>query len=159
LIDSASQRQKELDFPNAPYRIPGEFVTLVFNELKPGNDEKGYVPYYHFKIFDKNHVNVGHINFRVGETDHIKYCAGHIGYEVKEIHRGNLYAYYACTAIAPFVRQFYKEVLLTVDPNNLASIRTIEKLGSMFIDKVSVAESEKAYKKGSIYKLRYIWHP
>jgi len=48
-------------------------------DVEPGGE---LVPFYHFKITDKDGNKVGHLNFKVGETNHIMQCVGHIGYEI-----------------------------------------------------------------------------
>ena len=110
--------------------------------IVPGELSCGFVPYYHFRILVAQGAKVGHINFRVGDTEHVRLCGGHIGYEVSEAFRGHSYALQACRALAPFVRSFYEAVVITCDPDNLASMRTIERLGARFIDEVAVPPHE-----------------
>lgn len=145
--------------PEAPEILTGASVDLLFKEVRPGDELKGYVPWYHFRIVTKDGIDVGHINFRMGDTDHIRYCAGHIGYEVFPACRGRGYSYHACQTIGPFVRSIRSDVLLTVDPENMPSIRTIEKLGCTFIDNIEIAKTENAYRKGMRFKRRYRWYP
>lgn len=84
---------------------------------------------------------------------------GHIGYAVLEAYRGHRYAYQACRAIAPFVRNFYHQVIITCDPDNLASVKTIERLGAQFINLVPIPPGDPQYLQGSRYKNRYLWTP
>jgi len=114
--------------PTPSQYLVGKNVKLRFIQLVPGNKEKGYVPYYHFVIENDTNDNIGHINLRIGDTNHINYCAGHIGYEVLPAFRGNYISYYSCLALEPFVKLFYDSVLITVNPLNIPSIRIIEKL-------------------------------
>lgn len=134
-------------------------VRLRFVHVVPGDPSKGFVPAYHFRILDPADSDVGHINFRVGDTEHVRNCAGHIGYEIREEFRGHGYAYQACCAIAPFVRSVYAGVTITCDPDNFASIKTIERLGARFIDEVPVPPHEPQYLRGSRIKRRYKWTP
>ena len=53
--------------------------------------ERGLVSFYHFRIFVEE-MDVGHINFRVGDTEHVRLCAGHIGYGILESFSGHGYA-------------------------------------------------------------------
>jgi tagatose 1,6-diphosphate aldolase len=101
----------------------------------------------------------GHINFRVGHTEHVRVSAGHIGFEITEPFRGRGYARQACQAIAPFVRSIYEWVTITCDPENPASRRTIEKLGAQFVDEVVVPVEDPHYQRGSRMKRRYQWKP
>ena len=51
------------------------------------------------------------------------------------------------------------DVLITCDPDNLPSSKTIEKLGASFIDEVAVSPTEPGYRRGSRVKRRYRWTP
>ncbi len=99
-------------------------VRLRFVQVIPGDASKGFVPAYHFRILNPDGSDTGHINFRIGDTEHVHFCAGHIGFEILEEYRGRRYAYQACRAIAPFVRSVYGGVIITCDPHNFASRRT-----------------------------------
>lgn len=134
-------------------------VALQFVRIVPGDSSCGFVPYYHFRILAEGGADVGHINFRVGYTEHVRAFAGHIGFGVLEQFRGRGYALQACRAIAPFVRSIYSDVLITCDPDNLPSRKTIERLGASFIDEVPVSPNEPGYQRGSRIKRRYRWTP
>ncbi|MCW5558602.1 MAG: GNAT family N-acetyltransferase [Verrucomicrobiae bacterium] len=144
--------------------VPPEFlaageVTLLFSRIVPGEPALGFVPYFHFRIITTEGSDVGHINFRVGNTEHVRLCAGHIGFEIAEPFRGHGYAFQGCRAIAPFVRSVYNAVTMTCDPDNMASMRTIERLGAEFIDEVAVPAHDPHYLRGSRTKRRYRWIP
>ena len=142
-----------------PAYLPGEGISLRYEKIVPGDDSQGLVPFYHFMIVNSAEIIVGHINFRVGDTQHVLFAAGHIGYEIVPEHRGYGYALAACRAIAPFVRQHYEHVLLTVDPLNVPSIRIIERLEAVFLNQVEVLAHDPAYMKGARRKRRYRWVP
>src|SRR5581483_4417860 len=82
-------------------------VKLRFAGIVPADVSAGLVPYYHFLILLADGTEVGHINFRLGLSEHVRISAGHIGYEIREPFRGHGYALNACHAIAPFVRSLY----------------------------------------------------
>ena len=134
-------------------------VRLRYDKTVPGDPSKGLVPFHHFKIQLADGTEIGHINFRIGDTRHVMMTAGHIGYGIVPEHRGHAYSYHACLAIVPFVRRYYDRVIITVDPPNTASIRIIEKIGATFIDRVDVPEDDPAYANGARSKLRYCWVP
>ncbi len=98
-------------------------------------------------------------SFRVGDTEHVLVCTGHIGFEVLEPFQGQGYALRACRAIAPLVRSVYDGVTITCDPDNHASMRTIERLGARFVDEVAVPPHDPQYQRGSRSKRRYRWTP
>ncbi len=132
-------------------------VKLAFKKkvsVEPGEE---LVPFYHFKILDTVGTIVGHINFKVGNTNHIRQCVGHIGYEILPEHRGNSYSYFACDAIRPFVQEFYNKVILTCDPENTPSIKIIEKLNGKFLNEITVPKHDPSYRGRFSKKRRYEW--
>jgi len=62
-------------------------------------------------------------------------------------------------AASPFVHSFYEAVIITCDPDNHASRRTIERLGARFMDEVPVSPDDPHYQRGSRSKRRYTWTP
>ena len=143
--------------------IPGDLksgpVCLRFEKVVSVDPGEKLVPFYHFKILNKDDVVVGHINFRVGNTNHVNMCAGHVGYGILENYRGNHYSYHACKALGPFIKQHYEHVILTADPSNQPSLRTFEKLGARFINETKVTSKDPAYMNGARLKRRYEWKP
>ncbi|MCP4747146.1 MAG: GNAT family N-acetyltransferase [Desulfobacteraceae bacterium] len=134
-------------------------VKLNFEKIigvEPGAE---LVPFYHFKILTNEGNIVGHINFKVGDTNHIRQCVGHIGYKIFPEYRGNSYSYFACDAIRPFLRTFYKKVILTSDPDNVPSIKIIKKLNAKFLNEITVPVQDPSYKDGARRKKRYEWEP
>ena len=148
-----------MPFPNPPEILAFGEVRLRFVRFVPGDATRGIVSQYHFRIVTADDADVGHINFRIGDTEHVRLCAGHIGFEITEAFRGHGFALQACRALAPFVRSFYEAVTVTSDPDNLASIRTIEQLGADFVDEISVPPHDPQYQRGSRRKKRYRWAP
>jgi len=142
-----------------PENLAFDKVQLRFVRVLPGEPARGFVPAYHFSILLEDGSEVGHINFRVGESEHVRVCAGHIGFEILEPHRGHGYALQACRAVASFVRSIYRTVTITCDPDNQPSVRTIERLGARFIDEVSVPPHDPHFQRGSRSKRRYQWNP
>lgn len=145
--------------PTPPAALFFEEVTLRFIRVVPGEPLRGMVPYYHFRILAVDGEDVGHINFRVGDSEHVRLCAGHIGFEIAEGFRGRGYALQACRAIAPFIRSVCGAVTITCDPDNIASSRTIERLGARFVDEILVPVGDPHYERGSRTKRRYRWMP
>jgi hypothetical protein len=133
-------------------------VSLFYVGAMPGDGPRGLAPYYHHRIVVSS-ADVGHINFRVGDTEHVRLSVGHVGYEVKPYYRGHGYAGKACRALAPLLRRHYEEIILTTDPDNLPSIRTIERLGLQFLDEVTVPPHDPQFARGSRIKRRYVGMP
>ena len=134
-------------------------VRLHFDHLAASDLGRGLVPGYHFRVLLPDGTDAGHLNVRVGDTEHVLLCAGHIGFAIHEPHRGHGYAFQACRAVAPFVRSFYESVTITCDPDNAASRRTIERLGAQFLDEVPVPPGDPHYARGSRSKRQYLWTP
>lgn len=137
--------------------LASDDVRLLFERIVPGDPSRGLVPFYHFKITTNLNQVVGHINFRVGNTNHVLNTAGHIGFEVLPEKRGHSYAYKACKALLPVVKKEYQKVILTADPLNTYSIAILERLGCRFLDKVAVPKEDPAYARGDREKVRYEW--
>jgi len=149
----------EHSLPVPPETLSHGEVSLRFVRVVPGEPSRGFVPYYHFRIIATDGADVGHINFRVGDTEHVRLCAGHIGFEILEAFRGHGYALQACRAIGPFVSSICDAVTITCDPDNQPSRRTIERLGACFVDEVPVPPQDPHYRRGSRCKRRYKWQP
>ena len=133
-----------------------ESVALQFIKCVTPEGHPDLVPYYHFSILAGEDV-VGHINLRLGETNHITLVAGHIGYRVDEKYRGNSYAFHACLALRPLIKKHYRSVIITARTTNAPSIAIIKKLGADFLNEVEVAKSDPAYKEPGDIRVRYRW--
>lgn len=144
--------------PEPPAALAFDDVSLFYVGVMPGDWLRGLAPFYHHRIV-VNSADVGHINFRVGDSEHVRLSAGHVGYEVKPYYRGHGYAGKACRALAPLLRRHYVEIILTTDPDNLPSIRTIERLGLQFLDEVTVPPHDPQFARGSRIKRRYVGMP
>jgi len=140
-----------------PLNMNSGSIKLVFKKVVDAEHGAELVPFYHFKILNTVGTIVGHINFKVGNTNHVRQCVGHIGYEVLPEHRGNSYSYFACNAIRPFVQTFYKKVILTCNPENTASIKIIEKLNGKFLNEITVPKHDPSYQGRFSKKRRYEW--
>lgn len=144
--------------PEPPADLAFGDVCLRFERLAAADLKRGFVPCYSFRILAGRN-EVGHINLRIGDNEHIRLYAGHIGYEVLEAFRGHRYAYQACLALAPFVREFYDSVIITADPDNHPSLRTIQRLGAEFINEIPVPRNDPNFGRGSRAKRRFRWTP
>ena len=117
------------------YHIEGDNIELRLIDTYKGGD--GELPFYWWDIIQKsNNVAVGKISFRIGHNYH-SYYNGNIGYEVDEKYRGHHYALLACQLILK-VAQYHKmeKIYLACDYDNVASYKTIEKLGAKLIEEV-----------------------
>lgn len=80
---------------------------------------------------------------------------GNIGYYIKPAHRGRHYAAAACLLLADVARALGMDYLtITCDPDNIASKRTIERLGAQFAQRLTRPAPAGG---GSREKLEYVW--
>lgn len=145
------------DLPNAPRQLRGDRLVLCYRRILPGDPSRGYLPAYHYRILIRSGTDVGHINFRVGDEPHDRYVAGHIGFGIDPEFRGARLAYRACRTMQAWIARVSGSVIVTCDPDNLASKRTIELLGARFLNERTVPPDDPAYAMGSRSKLRYLW--
>ena len=131
-------------------------VSLVCVDKLPAGFIKGYVPTYNFEIRDRG-ARVGFISLRVGFTKSLFY-SGHIGYSVDAQYRGKGYAGRACLLMLPLMRAHcMTNILITNNPDNIASRRVCEKLGAKLLRIVKLPRSHELYKAGDRYKNIFEW--
>jgi predicted acetyltransferase len=106
-------------------------LTVVLVECQPGATNPWRVPAYLFRLQTDASQHVGSIRLRVGWNDDIIRYAGQIGYAVEPAFRGRRYAERACRLIMPLARGHgLEELWITCQPDNIASRRTLERLGA-----------------------------
>ena len=117
------------------------------------------LPFYYYDIC-VNSIVVGKISIRIGNNYH-SYYNGNIGYEIDKEYRGNNYAYKACKLVLQVAKAHgMGELVLTCDESNIASYKTIEKLGAELIEIIKPPEDYFAYRENMerqrIYKLQLV---
>lgn len=82
---------------------------------------------------------LGRIQMRHPLNDHLREVGGNIGYDVAPEHRRRGHATAMLRAMLPIVAERYPvdEVLVTCDPDNVASRKVIESCGGVFEDERS----------------------
>ncbi|MCH4886084.1 GNAT family N-acetyltransferase [Acidaminobacter sp. JC074] len=117
---------------------------------------KGLVPSTIYDIFLDETV-IGKLSLRIGDNENI-YYGGHLGYTIDEPYRGNNYAYQACMALKEIaIEKGLTHIIITCNPDNMASKRVCEKLGAQLIEEVDVPEYNDMYQRGEKKKIRYRW--
>lgn len=120
-------------------------LTLRLREKNPGNEVQ--LPFYYYDILVEN-VPVGKISIRIGYNFHTDYN-GHIGYEVDPEFQGRGYARRACELVLEVARfHGMPSVLLTCAEDNIASYRTIERLGARLLCITDVPKEYFAWYEG-----------
>ena len=140
-----------------PGRLIDHDLELVLVEEYPGDPAINYVPAYKFRMTPVGQdEEIGHIELRIGNTNHIVMYGGHIAYGVRPEHRGHRYAARACRLLLPLARSHgLKTLWITCNPDNVASRRTCELAGAGLIEIVDLPEDTDMYQEGERQKCRY----
>ncbi|MCK5787299.1 MAG: GNAT family N-acetyltransferase [Candidatus Sabulitectum sp.] len=140
---------------------PGELVDddlmLLLAEKSPADPSKGYVPTYKFEMrLVGTPEKIGNIDLRVGETERLRMYGGQLAYGVTPDFRGRRYAARACRLLLQLARQHnMSELWITCNPDNVASKRTCELAGAIFVEVVDLPEDIDMYQEGERQKCRY----
>lgn len=119
-------------------KIEGKRIDLLLDEVRPPVPEKQFVDCLSYNIALKSGEIVGTISAKLGMNE-VLYYIGNIGYEITENYRGHGYAPEAIDLIKEvFIKNNFDKVIITNDPENFASVRVCEKVGSKFIKKVEI---------------------
>lgn len=95
-------------------------------------------------FFEQGGDLLGVVNVRHHLTERLRHFGGHIGYSVRPSARGQGVATALLAATLPRVRAMgIQDVLLTCDPGNVASRRTIERNGGVLEDEALYAPEGK----------------
>ena len=115
------------------FNISNDELELRLIDVYPAS--KGAIPFYWWNIYLKSKdVKIGSISFRIGHNYH-SYYNGNIGYEIDEEYQGNNYAFKACKLVLEVAKYHNMDkVYLSCDYDNVASYKTIEKLGGKLIE-------------------------
>ena len=136
--------------------IDGE-LALVLDRTCPADPRRGLVPAYEFHmVHDETGKTMGRISLRVGDTEFLRFYAGHIGYGVNPPFRGKRYAARSCKLLLPLAaRHGFEELWITVNPDNIPSRRTCEIIGGEMMGIVDVPPGCEMYERGDRRKCRY----
>lgn len=129
-------------------------MKLELIEYVHENLSHGFVPYFIYSMIVDD-VEVGRLTLREG-TDDQCYYEGHIGYSVHEEFRGHYYAYQACIELAKIMDQDH--LIMTCDPKNIASQKTIKRLGCQYKETQKIpTHLRKFFTKDEKEKMIFIW--
>lgn len=127
-------------------------IQLLLEKTVDGNDEKGWVPAYHFAICRQDGTKVGVCDLRIGHNDKL-YYGGNIGYQVEEKYRGHRYALKACRLLFTLAKKHNLEyVIITCNPDNYASRKTCEYLGGELLEIAKLPEDNDMRDNGETEK-------
>ncbi len=173
LFASLRSRFKVEDDPFR-FRDPGVLadgdLRLLLRRTMPGDARRGIVPEYIFDMVravgldgpddsdspDDPAPVMGRLSLRIGHTKHIEMYAGHIGYSVDLPYRGRRLAARSCLLILPLARAHgINPLWITCNPENAASRRTCEIIGSTLVETVPIPPSDPLYRWDTKWKCRY----
>ncbi len=145
----------EFSFFETDKLFDGE-IYLNLEQTNPGNEGKKTVPRYLFGICDiKTGNKMGEIALRVGFNERIFY-GGNIGYSIRPEYRGHHYAAKACVILKTLAKKHgMDKLIITCNPDNIASRKTCEAAGADYRCTVDLPESNDMYKDGERQKCIY----
>ncbi len=117
-------------------------IKLIPKSYDEPDLEKGYAPRYGFSIIlvDSNE-DIGVVYFSV-DTSTRQYLVGHLSYGVSPTHAGHNYAAKACRLVKKVaLAHDFKRLFIGAGYDNIASRKTIERLGAVPITKKDVPDA------------------
>lgn len=135
--------------------LKNDEIQLILEKTVDGNEEKGWVPAYHFAICNLEGIKMGVCDLRIGHNDNL-YYGGNIGYSIDEEYRGHHYAGKACLLLFELAKMHQLEyVIITCNPDNYASRKTCEYAGGKLLEIVELPEDNDMRQKGETEKCMF----
>ena len=130
-------------------------IRLRLDRTCDAQPEKHWVPAYYFSICLPDGTRIGQCDLRIGHNERL-YIGGNIGYGIDEPYRGHHYAAKACELLLKLAqRHDLKYVIITCDPDNIASSRTCQLAGGQYQETAAVPEWHNMYDEGKRRVLVY----
>lgn len=122
-----------MEVNNKLHTLNGDRIYLNFNSKILGNKDE--ILFYFYNIYLNNtDTQIGKINISI-DHNYDSYYHGNVGYEINEEYRGSNYALEAVRLIINVAKHHRMSYLiLTCVETNIASYKSIEKLGSKLIE-------------------------
>ncbi len=134
-------------------------IRLILKSQDSPDYEKGILPRYGFSIIHiNNNEDIGVIYFAVDNTRR-QYLRGHLSYGVSPNYSGHNYAMKACKLIKQVaLAHGFKRVFIGAGYDNIASRKTIEKLGASSITVNDVPDDEIMQDLQTQRIAMYVWN-
>ena len=137
-------------------------IYLQLSNTCDENKEKQWVPAYYFDICFHDGTVIGTCDLRIGYNQNT-YIGGNIGYQIYEEYRGHNYALKACRLLfKQAIKHNMKYIIITCNPTNIASYKTIEKAGGKLLGIEIIPKSHDLYALGrrysKVYKIDFLIH-
>lgn len=150
IINSLLNKKEERESRN----LIGDVVDLRFNYETDEKTAYDGIPtvYYDIVLHDTT-IRIGSIDLRL-KMDLNMYYYGHVGYGIAYKYRGHNYSYEACKLLFKEAKERYKldELILTCNPENVASYKVLKKLNGELIEVVQVPKDHELYRQGDKMK-------
>lgn len=135
--------------------LKNDEIQLVLEKTVDGDEEKGWVPAYHFAICNLEGTKMGTCDLRVGHNDKL-YFGGNIGYRVEETYRGHHYAGKACLLLFELAKKHELGYLvITCNPDNDPSRKTCEYAGGELLEIAELPRDSDMRERGMTEKCIY----
>ena len=123
-------------------------ITIVLNRQYREEPTLGIEKTYYFHIFlNETKRVIGYVDLRVGESLFLYYL-GNVGYRINESYRGHHYAAKAVKLLLPLAKEEgMRRLLITCNPDNIASYKTIEAAGGRFLEECEVPSWHELYER------------
>ncbi len=132
--------------------LQGEEISLELDKKAKEDKIADWLPSHYFFIRDSRGTVVGKCDLRIGHNEN-SYYAGNIGYHVFIEYRGHHYALKACRLLFEYAKSLgMKYLIITCDPDNIASRKTCEHLGGEFLEMAELPAENLLRKSGSTHK-------
>lgn len=127
-------------------------------DLQFDDDGLGIDKTYTYEIYlSGERASVGYVSLRIGKDQGAMCYLGHIGYRIYPRWRGHHLAEKAVRRLkADMQKNGLQQVIITCNPENIASVRTCERLGCRLEQVVSVPEAYRGILMGATHKCRYL---
>lgn len=135
----------------------GGIVSLKERYREDENTAYDGVPAIYYDIIrSEDNIKVGQTDLRLTSEGDMYYY-GNIGYNIRNQYRGNHYAYYACKLLFEIARDEFnmRELIITCSPDNVASYKTLERLGGELVELADVPKNHTLYALGE--KKKYVF--
>lgn len=141
------------EFVKKVKQIEDEEIKIVLCLAAPD------VKQYYYLIFNKsNDEEIGQCGLRLEENADNLYL-GNVEYEIYEEYRGNNYAFKATKLLGEIALNLgANNLIITARPDNIPSIKTIEKLKARFVEIRKVPKHMRLYKTGNKIVSVYNWN-
>jgi predicted acetyltransferase len=146
------------------YAVPSEIglladadLVLRLNAITEARPEDRWAADLVFGMYEGDSADqAGEIRLRLADTPQLVYSGGHIGFGVEKEFQGRRFAARAVRLVLPVAAKAGMDtVWITTDPTNIASKRSIEIAGGVFIDERERPVDHKMYEVGYRRVLRY----